>query len=193
MSEGHEGSRSRSSRSPTAFSPSRSSPSCGSTGPVESSSVRSPWSCSGCSTSTKRGGPSNGLDAARLPRTPYVFALAMSANIGSVMAIVGNPQNMLIHVYGAYDHVAFSSRQLPVGLAGLAGLCLVPMAFFRTGSSWRSSPLSSSSWRASARPESSSGWVRSRGRRTATRRSRRSRSSRGSPSSRTTSSPTCRS
>jgi len=32
----------------------------------------------------------------RLPLTPYLLALAMSANIGSVATLVGNPQNMII-------------------------------------------------------------------------------------------------
>lgn len=71
------------------------------------------------------------LDAAKLPRTPYVIALAMAANIGSVMTIVGNPQNMLIHVYSRYDYVPFLSRMLPVGMIGLAILSVLLIAFCR--------------------------------------------------------------
>ena len=32
----------------------------------------------------------------RLPLLPYLLALAMSANLGSVATLVGNPQNMII-------------------------------------------------------------------------------------------------
>lgn len=71
------------------------------------------------------------LDAARLPRMPYVIALAMSANIGSVMTIVGNPQNMLIHVYSGYDYLPFASRMVPVGMVGLAILCIALIFLFR--------------------------------------------------------------
>lgn len=71
------------------------------------------------------------LEAARLPRAPYLIALAMSANIGSVMTVVGNPQNMLIHVYSGYGYLPFLSRMLPAGLVGLAILSALLILFCR--------------------------------------------------------------
>jgi Na+/H+ antiporter NhaD/arsenite permease-like protein len=54
-----------------------------------------------------------------LPRTPYLVALAMSANVGSVMTVTGNPQNMLIGVYSGWSYAEFLVRMVPVGLACL--------------------------------------------------------------------------
>lgn len=50
----------------------------------------------------------------KLPLLPYLIALATSANIGSVVTLVGNPQNVII---GHFSHIPFSqfSRSL-VGL-----------------------------------------------------------------------------
>jgi len=54
-----------------------------------------------------------------LPVAPYLIALAMSANIGSVMTVVGNPQNMLIAHYGNWSYTHFFLWMAPVGVAGL--------------------------------------------------------------------------
>lgn len=57
-----------------------------------------------------------------LPLPPYLLALAMSANLGSVATLVGNPQNMIISQLGR-EHltfVRFSASLLPVAVAGLA-------------------------------------------------------------------------
>ncbi len=54
-----------------------------------------------------------------LPLVPYLLALAMSANLGSVATLVGNPQNMII---GHLSHIPFgrfSGSMLPVALVGL--------------------------------------------------------------------------
>jgi len=56
----------------------------------------------------------------KLPRLPYLIALATSANIGSVATLVGNPQNMII---GHFSHIPFAefSRTLaPAAIIGLA-------------------------------------------------------------------------
>jgi Na+/H+ antiporter NhaD/arsenite permease-like protein len=56
----------------------------------------------------------------RLPLTPYLLALAMSANLGSVATLVGNPQNMIIGHLSGIPFVRFSLALLPVALVGLA-------------------------------------------------------------------------
>ena len=56
----------------------------------------------------------------RLPLPPYLLALAMSANLGSVATLVGNPQNMIIGHLSKLTFVHFSASLLPVAVAGLA-------------------------------------------------------------------------
>lgn len=56
----------------------------------------------------------------RLPLPPYLLALAMSANIGSVATLVGNPQNMIIGHLSRIPFARFSLALLPVALVGLA-------------------------------------------------------------------------
>ena len=55
----------------------------------------------------------------RLPLTPYLLALAMSANLGSVATLVGNPQNMIIGHLSGIPFLRFSASLAPVALAGL--------------------------------------------------------------------------
>jgi Na+/H+ antiporter NhaD/arsenite permease-like protein len=54
-----------------------------------------------------------------LPLAPYLLALAMSANIGSVATLVGNPQNMIIGHLSGIPFVQFSLFMLPVAAVGL--------------------------------------------------------------------------
>ena len=56
----------------------------------------------------------------RLPLPPYLLALAMSANLGSVATLVGNPQNMIIGSLSKLPFVHFSASLLPAAVAGLA-------------------------------------------------------------------------
>ena len=56
----------------------------------------------------------------RLPLLPYLLALAMSANLGSVATLVGNPQNMIIGSLSKITFLGFSRSLLPAALAGLA-------------------------------------------------------------------------
>jgi Na+/H+ antiporter NhaD/arsenite permease-like protein len=56
----------------------------------------------------------------KLPLPPYLLALAMSANLGSVATLVGNPQNMIIGHLSGIPFLRFSASLLPVALAGLA-------------------------------------------------------------------------
>lgn len=55
-----------------------------------------------------------------LPLPPYLLALAMSANIGSVATLVGNPQNMIIGNLSGLPFVGFSLSLVPVAIVGLA-------------------------------------------------------------------------
>jgi Na+/H+ antiporter NhaD/arsenite permease-like protein/uncharacterized membrane protein (UPF0127 family) len=50
---------------------------------------------------------------------PYLLALATSSNIGSVMTVTGNPQNMLIGIYSKIPYLSFLGALFPVALAGL--------------------------------------------------------------------------
>ena len=55
----------------------------------------------------------------KLPLMPYLLALAMSANLGSVATLVGNPQNMIIGHLSRISFLHFSAPMIPVALAGL--------------------------------------------------------------------------
>lgn len=55
----------------------------------------------------------------QLPLLPYLLALAMSANVGSVGTLVGNPQNMIIGHLSHIPFTKFSLSLLPVAVAGL--------------------------------------------------------------------------
>lgn len=55
-----------------------------------------------------------------LPPEPYLIALATSSNVGSVMTLTGNPQNMLIGQSSQWTWASFALRMVPVGL-----VCLV--------------------------------------------------------------------
>jgi Na+/H+ antiporter NhaD/arsenite permease-like protein len=55
----------------------------------------------------------------RLPLLPYLLALAMGANLGSVATLVGNPQNMLIGHMSGIPFSKFSFSLLPVAIVGL--------------------------------------------------------------------------
>jgi Na+/H+ antiporter NhaD/arsenite permease-like protein len=56
----------------------------------------------------------------KLPLAPYLLALAMSANLGSVATLVGNPQNMIIGNLSKIPFTRFSASLLPVAVIGLA-------------------------------------------------------------------------
>lgn len=55
----------------------------------------------------------------KLPLIPYLLGLAMSANLGSVATLVGNPQNMIIGHMSRMPFLRFSASLLPAALAGL--------------------------------------------------------------------------
>ncbi|HEV8266463.1 MAG TPA: anion transporter [Gemmatimonadales bacterium] len=60
------------------------------------------------------------LGPLRVRPTPYLIGLAMGANVGSVLSVTGNPQNMLIGIWSGASFGGFLVRMLPVALGGLA-------------------------------------------------------------------------
>ncbi|HVP46023.1 MAG TPA: anion transporter [Bryobacteraceae bacterium] len=50
---------------------------------------------------------------------PYLLAVAMASNVGSVATITGNPQNMLIGSFSGIHYRTFAAALSPVALAGL--------------------------------------------------------------------------
>jgi Na+/H+ antiporter NhaD/arsenite permease-like protein len=70
---------------------------------------------------------------AKLPLTPFLIALAMSANIGSVATLVGNPQCMIIGHFSKIPFLNYSIALTPVALVGLAiQYFIVRMGFWKT-------------------------------------------------------------
>lgn len=56
----------------------------------------------------------------KLPRLPFLLALATGANTGSVATLVGNPQNMLCASLGELEFATFLLHMGPVAVLGLA-------------------------------------------------------------------------
>ncbi len=50
---------------------------------------------------------------------PYLLAVAMASNIGSVATITGNPQNMMIGSFSQIPYPQFAAALAPVAVAGL--------------------------------------------------------------------------
>ncbi|HEU6447002.1 MAG TPA: anion transporter [Verrucomicrobiae bacterium] len=67
----------------------------------------------------------------KLPLLPYLLALAMSANLGSVATLVGNPQNMIIGHLSGIPFLRFSISLLPVAVVALAIQYIVLRIGFR--------------------------------------------------------------
>jgi Na+/H+ antiporter NhaD/arsenite permease-like protein len=72
---------------------------------------------------------------------PYLLAVAMASNIGSVATITGNPQNMMIGSFSRIPYREFAAALAPVAAIGLvltvAVIALVYRAEFRVESSLR--------------------------------------------------------
>ncbi|MBI1789059.1 MAG: anion transporter [Acidobacteria bacterium] len=72
--------------------------------------------------------------AERLRRSPapYLLAVAMASNIGSVATITGNPQNMMIGSFSGIPYRDFAGALAPVALAGLAAtVAMIAWAYRR--------------------------------------------------------------
>jgi Na+/H+ antiporter NhaD/arsenite permease-like protein len=50
---------------------------------------------------------------------PYLLAVAMASNVGSVATITGNPQNIMIGAFSRVSYVDFAAALTPVAAAGL--------------------------------------------------------------------------
>jgi Na+/H+ antiporter NhaD/arsenite permease-like protein len=73
------------------------------------------------------------LDISRQLRrnaVPYLLAVAMAANIGSVATITGNPQNMMIGSFSGIHYRAFAAALSPVALVGLVMTVAVIAAIY---------------------------------------------------------------
>lgn len=69
----------------------------------------------------------------RLPLFPYLMALATAANIGSVMTLTGNPQNMIVGSLSGISYVRFLASLAPPALMCLAlDYLILAWAFRRT-------------------------------------------------------------
>jgi Na+/H+ antiporter NhaD/arsenite permease-like protein len=62
---------------------------------------------------------------------PYLVALVTAANVGSVAAITGNPQNMLVGMSSGIPFVQFTAALAPIALAGLGVIWLVIIVVYR--------------------------------------------------------------
>ena len=63
---------------------------------------------------------------------PYLLAVAMASNIGSVATITGNPQNMMIGIFSGIHYRHFAAALTPVGVAGLvAAFGLIALMYRR--------------------------------------------------------------
>lgn len=67
----------------------------------------------------------------RLPLLPYLMALATSANIGSVMTLTGNPQNMIIGNLSGIPYARFLLSLAPAALLCLTLDALILLWGFR--------------------------------------------------------------
>ena len=77
----------------------------------------------------------------RINPLPYLIAEILSSNIGSVMTITGNPQNMLIGLNSGISYTDFLLRLFPISLIGMI-LCIVVIRLIYTKEFKDSSPLS---------------------------------------------------
>ena len=59
------------------------------------------------------------LTAVRVRPTPYLLGLAMGSNVGSVVSVTGNPQNMLVGIWSGSSFGGFLVHMLPVAAGGL--------------------------------------------------------------------------
>lgn len=71
--------------------------------------------------------------ALRLKRdpVPYLLAVAMASNVGSVATITGNPQNMIIGTVSGLSYGGFAAALTPVALVGAALTILLIAAAYR--------------------------------------------------------------
>jgi Na+/H+ antiporter NhaD/arsenite permease-like protein len=71
------------------------------------------------------------IERSDLPVGPYLFALATGANIGSVMTVVGNPQNMIIAHAAPLTYMEFFQVLAPIGMVSLGLTVAILRGIFR--------------------------------------------------------------
>lgn len=71
------------------------------------------------------------LSQVKLNPVPYLIALATSSNIGSVITLTGNPQNMLVGVFSKIPYLEFTFHLLPIGFFSLIMNILIIYGIFR--------------------------------------------------------------
>ena len=71
------------------------------------------------------------IERSDLPVLPYLFVLASGANIGSVMTVVGNPQNIIIAHAAPLSYVAFARVLAPIGVVSLGLTVALLRGLFR--------------------------------------------------------------
>src|SRR5260370_11336916 len=62
---------------------------------------------------------------------PYLLAVAMASNIGSVATITGNPQNMLIGSFSGIHYRSFAAALAPVAAVGMLVLTAMIALIYR--------------------------------------------------------------
>src|SRR5438034_7265430 len=62
---------------------------------------------------------------------PYLLAVAMASNIGSVATITGNPQNMMIGSFSGIPYRDFARALAPIAAAGLVATVVVIAVLYR--------------------------------------------------------------
>lgn len=71
------------------------------------------------------------LKRSKLPPAPFLLTLAMSSNVGSVISLTGNPQNMLVGQFGQISYLEFLLWQFLPGVAGMLALLLIVSIRYR--------------------------------------------------------------
>lgn len=62
---------------------------------------------------------------------PYLLALAMSSNIGSLATITGNPQNIIIASFASINYSDFFIKMFPITLINLLTAILLIQFFYK--------------------------------------------------------------
>lgn len=71
------------------------------------------------------------LKQVKLNPVPYLIALATSSNIGSVITLTGNPQNMLIGIFSKIPYLDFTLHLIPIGSVSLLANILIIYLIFK--------------------------------------------------------------
>mmetsp|Transcript_41745 Transcript_41745/g.67800 ORF Transcript_41745/g.67800 Transcript_41745/m.67800 type:complete len:551 (-) Transcript_41745:272-1924(-) len=71
-------------------------------------------------------------DKYTLPLSPYMMAMATSANIGSAATPLGNPKNMVVHAKANISFIRFVSKMGPPALVGLVVNTVLITLYYRS-------------------------------------------------------------